>query len=124
MPDFMPKNFDLYGGNTHTTLCKKANSTMKFEQMVLGLALAYFHDAIVILRGHNTKRGVYGMLCNRYAMIGYRALLEGDNQAHGGADAVRAKLAFMQQKIYSSTEGMVADSVLTKWLAEFDSSKA
>ncbi|KAK3241878.1 hypothetical protein CYMTET_48401 [Cymbomonas tetramitiformis] len=124
---------------------------MKYEQMVLGPALAYFHDAIVyeettvdllqnlpesectpfidelwnrVLRGHNTKKGVYGLLCNRYTMIGYRAMLEGDSEAHDGAEAVRAKLAFMEQKIYAGTEGMVADTVLTKWLAEFDNSKA
>ncbi|KAK3282656.1 hypothetical protein CYMTET_9616 [Cymbomonas tetramitiformis] len=30
----------------------------------------------------------------------------------------------MEQKIYAGTEGMVADTVLTKWLAEFDNSKA
>ncbi|KAK3241237.1 hypothetical protein CYMTET_48988 [Cymbomonas tetramitiformis] len=77
-----------------------------------------------MLRGHNTKKGVYGLLCNRYTMIGYRSMLEGDNEAHGGADAVRAKLAFMEQKIYARTEGMVADTVLTKWLAEFHNSKA
>ncbi|KAK3252279.1 hypothetical protein CYMTET_38422 [Cymbomonas tetramitiformis] len=57
-------------------------------------------------------------------MIGYRALLEGDNEANGAADAVRAKLAFKEQQIYSRTEGMVAESVLTKCQAEFDSSKA
>eukprot|EP00854_Cymbomonas_tetramitiformis_P020173 gene20173-biopygen20803 len=65
-------------------------------------ALAYFHDAIVfeeatvdllqnlsdaeytpfleelwnrVLRGHNTKKSVYGLLCNRYTMIGYRRCL-------------------------------------------------
>ncbi|KAK3246029.1 hypothetical protein CYMTET_44423 [Cymbomonas tetramitiformis] len=57
-------------------------------------------------------------------MIGYRAMLEGDNEAHGGAEVVRAKLAFMEQKIYSGTEGVVADTVLTKWLAEFDTTQA
>ncbi|KAK3270662.1 hypothetical protein CYMTET_20951 [Cymbomonas tetramitiformis] len=64
------------------------------------------------------------MLCNRYTMIGYRALLEGDNEAECGPDAVRAKFAFMEQKIYSSTEGMVADTFPTKELAEFDSFKS
>eukprot|EP00854_Cymbomonas_tetramitiformis_P005710 gene5710-biopygen5729 len=120
----MPKLFDLYGDKTHAALSKKSNSSMKYEQMVLGPALAYFHDAIVyeeatvdllqnvpeaeytplledlwnrVLRGHNTKKGVYGLLCNRYTMIGYKAMLEGGNEAHGGADA---------------------------WLADFDASKA
>ncbi|KAK3262114.1 hypothetical protein CYMTET_29014 [Cymbomonas tetramitiformis] len=40
-------------------------------------------------------------------------MLEGDNEAHGGADAVRAKLALMEHNIYVGTEGMVADNVLT-----------
>eukprot|EP00854_Cymbomonas_tetramitiformis_P020301 gene20301-biopygen20936 len=151
LTDAMPKLFDLYGDKTHATLSKKSNSSMKYEQMVLGPARAYFHDAIVyqeatvdllqnlpeaeytpfldelwnrVLRGHNTKKGVYGLLCNRYTMIGYRAMLEGDNEAHGGAEVVRAKLAFMEQKIYAGTEGVVADTILTKWLAEFDASKA
>eukprot|EP00854_Cymbomonas_tetramitiformis_P034267 gene34267-biopygen23376 len=57
-------------------------------------------------------------------MIGYRAMLEGDNEAYGGAEAVRAKLAFTDQKIYAGTEGMVADTVQTKWLSEFNNSKA
>ncbi|KAK3273089.1 hypothetical protein CYMTET_18661 [Cymbomonas tetramitiformis] len=87
LTDFMPKLFDLYGDKTHAALSKKSNSSMKYEQMVLGPALAYFHDAIVyeeatvdllqnlpdaeytpfleelwdrMLRGHNTKKGVYG----------------------------------------------------------------
>ncbi|KAK3269484.1 hypothetical protein CYMTET_22075 [Cymbomonas tetramitiformis] len=74
------------GDKTHAALSKKSNSSMKYKQMVLGLALAYFHDAIVyeeatvdllqnqpdseytpfleelwncVLRGHNTKKGVY-----------------------------------------------------------------
>eukprot|EP00854_Cymbomonas_tetramitiformis_P034072 gene34072-biopygen9987 len=151
LTDAMPKLFDLYGDKTHAALSKKSNSSMKYEQMVLGQALAYFHDAIVyeeetvdlpqnlpeaeytpfleelwnrVLRGHNTKKGVYGLLCNRYTMIGYRAMLKGDNEDHGGAEVVRAKLAFMEQKIYAGTEGVVADTILTKWLAEFDASKA
>eukprot|EP00854_Cymbomonas_tetramitiformis_P034060 gene34060-biopygen8622 len=57
-------------------------------------------------------------------MIAYMAMLEGDNEARGGAEVVRAKLAFMEQKIYAGTEGVVADTILTKWLAEFDASKA
>ncbi|KAK3289774.1 hypothetical protein CYMTET_2809 [Cymbomonas tetramitiformis] len=53
------------------------------------------------MQGHNKKMGVHGMLCNRgYTMIGYQALLEGDNKANGRPDAVRAKLAFMEQKIF------------------------
>eukprot|EP00854_Cymbomonas_tetramitiformis_P034015 gene34015-biopygen3239 len=154
LTDFMPKLFDLYGDKTHAALSKKPNSSMKYEQMVLGPALAYFHAAKAIilpeeatvdllqnlpeaeytpfleelwdrmLRGHNTKKGVYGLLCNRNTMMGDRSMLEGDDEAHGGADAVRVKLAFMEQKIYAGTKGMVVDTVLTKWLAEFDNSKA
>ncbi|KAK3251020.1 hypothetical protein CYMTET_39631 [Cymbomonas tetramitiformis] len=47
LTDLMPKLFDLYGDKTHAALSKKSNSSMKYEQMVLGPALAYFHDAIV-----------------------------------------------------------------------------
>ncbi|KAK3266167.1 hypothetical protein CYMTET_25192 [Cymbomonas tetramitiformis] len=47
MTDRTPKLFDLHGYKTHAILCKKSNSSMKFEKMILGPALAYFHDAIV-----------------------------------------------------------------------------
>ncbi|KAK3270663.1 hypothetical protein CYMTET_20952 [Cymbomonas tetramitiformis] len=47
MTNDMLKLSDLHGDKTQTMLCIKSNSSMKFEQMVLGPALAYFHNAIV-----------------------------------------------------------------------------
>ncbi|KAK3235584.1 hypothetical protein CYMTET_54220 [Cymbomonas tetramitiformis] len=47
MTDCMPKLYDLLGDKTRTALCKKANSSMKYEQMVLGPTLAYLYDAAV-----------------------------------------------------------------------------
>eukprot|EP00854_Cymbomonas_tetramitiformis_P018369 gene18369-biopygen18957 len=43
-----------------------------------------------------------------------------------GQDArgVVQEVEFLDEKIYSGTEGVVADTVLTKWLAEFDTTQA
>eukprot|EP00854_Cymbomonas_tetramitiformis_P034437 gene34437-biopygen29902 len=98
LTDAMPK-FDLYGDKTHAALSKKSNSSMKYEQMVLGPALAYFHDAIVY------EEATVDLLQNV-------------------PEAEYTELAFMEQKIYAGIEGVVADTILTKWLAEFDASKA
>eukprot|EP00854_Cymbomonas_tetramitiformis_P001292 gene1292-biopygen1131 len=95
MTDRTPKLFDLHGYKTHAILCKKSNSSMKFEKMILGPALAYFHDAIVyeeitvdLLQnlpvsectpfldelylgpGGVWKKDINGLLCNCYTMIG------------------------------------------------------
>eukprot|EP00854_Cymbomonas_tetramitiformis_P034200 gene34200-biopygen19794 len=61
---------------------------------------------------------------NRYTMIQLRAGMESDATIHGGAEALRAKLSFVEEKVYAGTEGLVTDSVLTKWLKEFDTTKA
>ena len=50
--------------------------------------------------------------------------METDATSHGGADASRAKLAFIEEKVYVGSDGLVTDSVLTKWLKEFDATKA
>ncbi|KAK3266316.1 hypothetical protein CYMTET_25054 [Cymbomonas tetramitiformis] len=57
-------------------------------------------------------------------MIQLRAGMESDATIHGGAEALRAKLSFVEEKVYAGTEGLVTDSVLTKWLKEFDTTKA
>ncbi|KAK3250021.1 hypothetical protein CYMTET_40588 [Cymbomonas tetramitiformis] len=64
-----------------------------------------------LIRDHNTKKGIYALLCNRYTMIGYRVMLKGEGMGVGGALAVRAKLLFMEEKIYAGTEGLVSDMV-------------
>eukprot|EP00854_Cymbomonas_tetramitiformis_P020068 gene20068-biopygen20693 len=56
-------------------------------------------------------------------MIQLRASMGSDATVHGGAEALRAKLAFVEEKVYAGTEGLVTDSVLTKWLKEFDTNK-
>ncbi|KAK3285131.1 hypothetical protein CYMTET_7247 [Cymbomonas tetramitiformis] len=150
----MPKLFDIYGDKTHAALSKKSKSSMKYEQMMLGPALAYFHDAIVyekatvdllqnvpeaeytpllaelwnrMLQGHNTKKGVYEMLCNCYTMIGYAG------RCSKATTKLTVELMLYGQSVPSwsrrytraLSEGVVADTVLSKWLAEFaDSSKA
>ncbi|KAK3282208.1 hypothetical protein CYMTET_10046 [Cymbomonas tetramitiformis] len=49
--------------------------------------------------------------------------MESNATSHGGAEALRAKLAFIEEKVYVGSDGLVSDSVLTKWL-EFDTMKA
>ncbi|KAK3274853.1 hypothetical protein CYMTET_16992 [Cymbomonas tetramitiformis] len=99
--DAMPKLFDLYGDKTHAALCKKSNSSMKYEQMILGPALAYFHDAIVY------EESTVDLLQN-LPTPEYTPFLD----------------ELWNRTIYAGTEGVVADTILTKWLAEFDASKA
>ncbi|KAK3239619.1 hypothetical protein CYMTET_50463 [Cymbomonas tetramitiformis] len=53
-----------------------------------------------------------------------RASMESDATSHRGAEALRAKLAFIEEKVYAGSDGLVSDSVLTKWLKEFDTTKA
>ncbi|KAK3234997.1 hypothetical protein CYMTET_54773 [Cymbomonas tetramitiformis] len=43
----MPQFYDLHGNKTYDALAKKSNSSMKYECLVLGPALAYLHDAVV-----------------------------------------------------------------------------
>ncbi|KAK3273536.1 hypothetical protein CYMTET_18226 [Cymbomonas tetramitiformis] len=57
-------------------------------------------------------------------MLQLRASMESDATSHGGAEALRAKLAFIEEKVYAGSDGLVSDSVLTKWLKEFDTTKA
>ncbi|KAK3289157.1 hypothetical protein CYMTET_3403 [Cymbomonas tetramitiformis] len=144
----MPQMYDLYNDKTHATLSKRTNSSMRYEQLVLAPALSYMHDAIAyaeatmdwmqdekdppnfeelgerVYTAHNTFKGVFALLSNRYTMIQLRASMESDATVHGGTEALRAKLAFVEEKVYTGTEGLVRDSVLTKWLKEFDASKA
>ncbi|KAK3246203.1 hypothetical protein CYMTET_44256 [Cymbomonas tetramitiformis] len=57
-------------------------------------------------------------------MIQLRASMESDATVHGGANALRAKLAFNEEKVHAGTGGLVIDSVLTKWLKESGNQKA
>jgi len=144
----MPQMYDLYNDKTYDALSKRTNSSMRYEQLVLAPALSYMHDALAYFdetldwmqeekapptmeelgerdyATYNTLKGVFSLLSNRYTMIQLRAGMETDATAHGGADALRAKLAFIEEKVYAGSDGLVTDSVLTKWLKEFDATKA
>ncbi|KAK3263841.1 hypothetical protein CYMTET_27384 [Cymbomonas tetramitiformis] len=95
----MPPMYDPYNDKTYNALSQRMNSSMRYEQLVLAPVLSYMHDAI----GAST---------------------ESDATTHGGADALRAKLAFIEEKVYAGSDGLVTNSVLTKWLKEFDTTKA
>ncbi|KAK3238437.1 hypothetical protein CYMTET_51557 [Cymbomonas tetramitiformis] len=144
----MPQMYDLYNDKTYDALSKRTNSSMRYEQLVLAPALSYMHDAIAfsevtldwcqdekdpptveelserVFAAHNTFKGVFSLLNNRYTMLQLRASMESDATSHGGAEALRAKLAFIEEKVYAGSDGLVSDSVLTKWLKEFDTTKA
>ncbi|KAK3266502.1 hypothetical protein CYMTET_24877 [Cymbomonas tetramitiformis] len=77
-----------------------------------------------IFAAHNTVEGVSALLSNRYTMIQLRAGMESDATINGIADALRTNFAFIEEKVYAGTEGLVNDSVLTKWLKEFNATKA
>ncbi|KAK3267531.1 hypothetical protein CYMTET_23912 [Cymbomonas tetramitiformis] len=144
----MPQMYDLYNDKTYDALSKRTNSSMRYEQLVLAPALSYMHDAIAfsevtldwcqdekdpptveelserVFATHNTFKGVFSLLNNRYTMLQLRASMESDATSHGGAEALRAKFAFIEEKVYAGSDGLVSDSVLTKWLKEFDTMKA
>ncbi|KAK3255711.1 hypothetical protein CYMTET_35118, partial [Cymbomonas tetramitiformis] len=42
----MPQLYDLYGDKTFDSLNKKSSSLLKYEQLILGPALAYLYDAV------------------------------------------------------------------------------
>ncbi|KAK3239085.1 hypothetical protein CYMTET_50960 [Cymbomonas tetramitiformis] len=144
----MPQMYDLYNDKTYDALSKRTNSSMRYEQLVLAPALSYMHDAIAysettldwcqeekdpptveelserVYATHNTFKGVFALLSNRHTMLQLRASMESDATSHGGAEALRAKLAFIEEKVYAGSDRLVSDSVLTKWLKEFDTTKA
>ncbi|KAK3276403.1 hypothetical protein CYMTET_15514 [Cymbomonas tetramitiformis] len=73
----------------------------------------------------NSVQGVYSMLCNRWTMLELRAQLEADpsSSQRGGAEALRAKLQFVEDRVYSASDRLVADEVLQQWLDDFDKSQ-
>eukprot|EP00854_Cymbomonas_tetramitiformis_P003984 gene3984-biopygen3917 len=146
LPSRMPQLYDLHGNKTYDTLAKKSNSSMKYELLVSGPALSYLHNAVTFgndsldsvdgnetldslhQRFHeviNSVQGVYSMLCNRWTMLELRAQLELDpSSSHrGGAEALRAKLQFVEHRVYQAADGVVADEVLQQWLNNFDKSR-
>eukprot|EP00854_Cymbomonas_tetramitiformis_P009401 gene9400-biopygen9588 len=73
----------------------------------------------------NSVHGVYSILCNRWTMLELRGQLEQEpgSSHRGGADALRAKLQFVEDRVYQAADGVVADEVLQQWLNDFDRSR-
>ncbi|KAK3271762.1 hypothetical protein CYMTET_19907 [Cymbomonas tetramitiformis] len=78
----------------------------------------------IFYTAHNTFKGVFALLSNRCTMIQLSASMESGATVHGGVVALQAKLAFIEEKVCAGTDRLVTDSVLTKWLKEFDTQKA
>ncbi|KAK3276044.1 hypothetical protein CYMTET_15859 [Cymbomonas tetramitiformis] len=126
---------------TYDALSKKSNSSMKYECLVLAPELSYLHDVVCEcnetldvnedceLSGNewqkrfhavtNSVHGVYAMLCNRWTMLELRGQLEQEP----GSDALRAKLQFLEDRVYQAADGVVADEVLQQWLNDFDKNR-
>ncbi|KAK3251571.1 hypothetical protein CYMTET_39090 [Cymbomonas tetramitiformis] len=143
----MPQMHDLYNDNIYDALSKRTNSSISCEQWVLAPGLSYMHGAIAysevtldwchdekdaptveelgerVYTAHNTLKGVFALLSNRYTMLQLRASMESNATSHSGAEALRAKLTFIEEKVYAGPYGLASDSVLTKWLKEFDTTK-
>eukprot|EP00854_Cymbomonas_tetramitiformis_P034028 gene34028-biopygen4774 len=114
---------------------------MRYEQLVLAPALLYMHDAIVNSEGtmdllmdekkHPTLEELgehvytaHSTFKGRVPAKTLRASMEPAATVHGGSEALRAKLAFIEEKVYAGSDGLVTNSVFTKWLKEFDIQKA
>eukprot|EP00854_Cymbomonas_tetramitiformis_P009224 gene9223-biopygen9399 len=119
----MPQLYHLYGDKTFASFNKKASSFLKYEQLVLGPALAYLYDAVQfsddtlellesqdkvavstqeieqrVYETQNTMMGAYTLLAHRYSMVQLRTGPDGDAATHGGPEPLKAKLAFMEEK--------------------------
>ncbi|KAK3277751.1 hypothetical protein CYMTET_14258, partial [Cymbomonas tetramitiformis] len=113
----MPQMYDLYNDKTYDTLSKRTNSSMRYEHLVLAPALSYMHDAIAysevtldwlqeekdlatledigerVYTAHNTMKGVFALLSNRYTMIQLRAGMESDATSQRAVELARVKAA-------------------------------
>ncbi|KAK3287916.1 hypothetical protein CYMTET_4594 [Cymbomonas tetramitiformis] len=120
---------------------------MKYECLVLTPALSFLHDVVtecnetldeaedtdlsydtLYKRFHvvsNSVHGVYAMLCSPWTMLELQGQLEQEPRSsqRGGADALQAKLQFVEDKVYKAADGVVADEVLQQWLNDFDKSR-
>ncbi|KAK3266046.1 hypothetical protein CYMTET_25309 [Cymbomonas tetramitiformis] len=139
----MPQMYTMYGDKSYDSLSKKSASSMKYEYAVLAPALSYFHDfrshteAIVsefddleknelynrLVCLENSISGVYTLLCGRFSVLQLRASIDGEGVSKSDADSLRAKLKFVEDCVYNSTEGLVTDTLLKEYLAEFDKGK-
>ncbi|KAK3236738.1 hypothetical protein CYMTET_53137 [Cymbomonas tetramitiformis] len=119
----MPQMFDLYNAKTYDALSRHADSSMRYERLVLAPAISHMHGAIAysevtldwcqdekdpptledlgprIYAAYDTLRGIFSLLSNRYTILQLRASMESDTTSHGGAEALQAKLAFIEEKV-------------------------
>ncbi|KAK3270342.1 hypothetical protein CYMTET_21263 [Cymbomonas tetramitiformis] len=58
-------------------------------------------------------------------MLELRGQLEQEpgSSQRGGSDALRAKLQFVEDRVYQAADGVVADEVLQQWLNDFDKNR-
>ncbi|KAK3265475.1 hypothetical protein CYMTET_25845 [Cymbomonas tetramitiformis] len=139
----MPQLYHLYGDKTFASFNKKASSFLKYEQLVLGPALAYLYDAVQfsddtlellesqdkvavstqeieqrVYETQNTMMGAYTLLAHRYSMVQLRTGPDGDAATHGGPEPLKAKLAFMEEKVCSNSDSFLGKPTFSQWLHE------
>ncbi|KAK3252623.1 hypothetical protein CYMTET_38084 [Cymbomonas tetramitiformis] len=139
----VPQLYAMYGDKSYDSLNKKSASSMKYEYAVLAPALSYFHDFLKFTEGivgdydslekdglwdrlvrlENSITGVYTLLCNRFTVLQLRASIDGKGASKSDADSRRAKLKFVKDCVYGGTKGLVTDTLLKEYLAEFDKGK-
>ncbi|KAK3250253.1 hypothetical protein CYMTET_40352 [Cymbomonas tetramitiformis] len=62
--------------------------------------------------------------CRKFAYVPEADLeLDPSSSHRGGAEALRAKLQFVEDRVYQAADGVVADEVLQQWLNDFDKSR-
>ncbi|KAK3271354.1 hypothetical protein CYMTET_20291 [Cymbomonas tetramitiformis] len=97
---------------------KEANldTTKDFPPLgkTVGPALSYLHDVVAE--------------CNETLDESEDGNLSYDDlhkrlHARGGNEALRAKLQFVENKVYQAADGVVADEVLHQWLNDFDKTR-
>ncbi|KAK3284665.1 hypothetical protein CYMTET_7697 [Cymbomonas tetramitiformis] len=72
---------------------------------------------------HTTMMGVFTLLAQRYSMLQLHTSLDGDAAAHGGPEVLKAKLAFMEEKVYDNSDGFTNEPIFNQWLQEFETSR-
>eukprot|EP00854_Cymbomonas_tetramitiformis_P013110 gene13110-biopygen13502 len=102
----MPQLYDLHGNKTYDALSKQEVYLFNEDG---GLSYGGLQKRFQALT--NSVHGVYAMLCNRWTMLELRGQLEQEpgSSQRKGADALRANLQFVEDRVYQAADGVVAD---------------
>eukprot|EP00854_Cymbomonas_tetramitiformis_P034534 gene34534-biopygen32866 len=146
----MPQLYVLHGNRTCNPLATRdlsieeieiesdlSDSSMKYACMVLGEAGRRLLQSDDELRGRraahlaaenfnevlSSLHAACALLCNRWMMLELRRQLQEESVSlYRGvaAEALRAKLALVEDRMHKASDGLAADEVLQQWLNDFD----